>query len=114
MWSGASVIFISSLQRLLTANFTLIPQRHAVAKVSQDNRFSEAMVLQKDRWTLPTKEGARLFPCATSSVSPMAVNPELRLTYARQPPASDSTILVTNDLGVRSGEHLRACQWLYR
>jgi hypothetical protein len=59
MWSGASVIFISSLQRLLTANFTLIPQRHAVAKVSQDNRFSEAMALQKDMWTLPTKEGAR-------------------------------------------------------
>jgi hypothetical protein len=46
-------------------------------------------------WTLPTKEGARMFPGATGSVSPMAVNPQLRLTYAVNLRASDSTILIT-------------------
>jgi PQQ-dependent dehydrogenase (methanol/ethanol family) len=47
-------------------------------------RFSEAMVDQTGMWTLPTKEGARMFPGANGGVewSPMAVNPELGLTYA--------------------------------
>jgi hypothetical protein len=82
MWSAASVIFISSLQRLLTANVTLIPQGQAVPKASQDIRFSEAMVLLKDIWTLPSAEGARMLPGSNGGIewSPMAVNP--RLTYA--------------------------------
>ena len=47
-------------------------------------RFSEAMVAQENMWTLPTKEGARMLPGANGGVewSPMAVNPELGLTYA--------------------------------
>ena len=47
-------------------------------------RFSEAMVPQENMWTLPTKEGARMLPGANGGVewSPMAVNPELGLTYA--------------------------------
>jgi alcohol dehydrogenase (cytochrome c) len=47
-------------------------------------RFSEAMVDQSGMWTLPTKEGARMFPGANGGVewSVMAVNPELGLTYA--------------------------------
>ena len=47
-------------------------------------RFSEAMVAQENMWTLPTAEGARMLPGANGGVewSPMAVNPELGLTYA--------------------------------
>jgi alcohol dehydrogenase (cytochrome c) len=47
-------------------------------------RFSEPMVSQEGMWTLPTKEGARMLPGANGGVewSPMAVNPELGLTYA--------------------------------
>ena len=47
-------------------------------------RFSEAMVPQEDVWTLPTKEGARMLPGANGGVewSPMAIDPNLRLTYA--------------------------------
>jgi PQQ-dependent dehydrogenase (methanol/ethanol family) len=47
-------------------------------------RFSEAMVAQENMWTLPTKDGARMLPGANGGVewSPMAVNPELGLTYA--------------------------------
>ena len=47
-------------------------------------RFSEAMVDQTGMWTLPTKEGARMFPGANGGVewSVMAVNPELGVTYA--------------------------------
>jgi alcohol dehydrogenase (cytochrome c) len=47
-------------------------------------RFSEAMVPQENMWVLPTKEGARMLPGANGGVewSPMAVNPNLGLTYA--------------------------------
>ncbi len=47
-------------------------------------RFSEPMVSQEAMYTLPTKEGARMLPGANGGVewSPMAVNPELGLTYA--------------------------------
>jgi PQQ-dependent dehydrogenase (methanol/ethanol family) len=47
-------------------------------------RFSEPMVSQEGMWTLPTAEGARMLPGANGGVewSPMAVNPELGLTYA--------------------------------
>ena len=47
-------------------------------------RFSEAMVPQENMWVLPTKEGARTLPGANGGVewSPMAVNPELGLSYA--------------------------------
>jgi glucose dehydrogenase len=47
-------------------------------------RFSEAMVDQTGMWTLPTKEGARMFPGANGGVewSVMGVNPELGMTYA--------------------------------
>ena len=47
-------------------------------------RFSEAMVPQENMWVLPTAEGARMLPGANGGVewSPMAVNPELELTYA--------------------------------
>jgi len=47
-------------------------------------RFSEPMVDQTGRWTLPTTEGAKMFPGANGGVewSVMAVNPELGLTYA--------------------------------
>ena len=47
-------------------------------------RFSEAMVAQENMWVLPTKEGARMLPGANGGVewSPMAVNPDLGLSYA--------------------------------
>ena len=47
-------------------------------------RFSEPMVSQEGLWTLPTAEGAKMLPGANGGVewSPMAVNPELGLTYA--------------------------------
>jgi PQQ-dependent dehydrogenase (methanol/ethanol family) len=47
-------------------------------------RFSEPMVDQTGRWTLPTTKGAKMFPGANGGVewSVMAVNPELGLTYA--------------------------------
>jgi alcohol dehydrogenase (cytochrome c) len=47
-------------------------------------RFSEAMVPQENMWTLPTKDGARMLPGANGGVewSPMAVDPNLKLTYA--------------------------------
>ena len=47
-------------------------------------RFSEAMVPQENMWVLPTAEGARMLPGANGGVewSPMAINPELGLTYA--------------------------------
>jgi len=47
-------------------------------------RFSEPMVSQEGMYTLPTAEGARMLPGANGGVewSPMAVNPELGLTYA--------------------------------
>src|SRR6202795_1354415 len=46
-------------------------------------RFSDAMVPQENMWVLPTKEGARMLPGANGGVewSPMAVNPQLGLTY---------------------------------
>jgi glucose dehydrogenase len=42
------------------------------------------MVKQENMWTLPTAEGARMLPGANGGVewSPMAVNPQLGLTYA--------------------------------
>jgi glucose dehydrogenase len=47
-------------------------------------RFSEAMVAQENMWTLPTPQGARMLPGANGGVewSPMAVNPDLGLSYA--------------------------------
>jgi alcohol dehydrogenase (cytochrome c) len=47
-------------------------------------RFSEAMVPQENMWVLPTKDGARMLPGANGGVewSPMAINPQLGLTYA--------------------------------
>lgn len=47
-------------------------------------RFSEAMVDQTGMWSLPTPEGTPMLPGANGGVewSPMAVNPELGLTYA--------------------------------
>ncbi|MEG6508650.1 PQQ-binding-like beta-propeller repeat protein [Methyloligella sp. 2.7D] len=47
-------------------------------------RFSEPMVDQTGMWTLPTPEGAKMLPGANGGVewSPMAVNPDLGLTYA--------------------------------
>jgi alcohol dehydrogenase (cytochrome c) len=47
-------------------------------------RFSEPMVSQDGMYTLPTPEGARMLPGANGGVewSPMAVNPDLGLTYA--------------------------------
>ena len=47
-------------------------------------RFSDAMVPQEDMWSLPTQEGKRMLPGANGGVewSPMALNPDLRLTYA--------------------------------
>ena len=47
-------------------------------------RFSEAMVPQENMWVLPTKDGARMLPGANGGVewSPMAVNPNLGLSYA--------------------------------
>jgi glucose dehydrogenase len=42
------------------------------------------MVPQEDMWTLPTEDGARMLPGANGGVewSPMAINPDERLTYA--------------------------------
>lgn len=47
-------------------------------------RYSEAMVPQDGLWTLPTKDGAKMMLGANGGVewSPMAFNPETRLTYA--------------------------------
>jgi len=47
-------------------------------------RFSEAMIPQENMWVLPTANGARMLPGANGGVewSPMAVNPELHLSYA--------------------------------
>lgn len=47
-------------------------------------RYSEPMVAQENMWTAPTAEGARMLPGANGGVewSPMAVNPNLHLTYA--------------------------------
>jgi PQQ-dependent dehydrogenase (methanol/ethanol family) len=53
-------------------------------------RFSEPMVSQKDRWTLPTptepldKDSARMFPGANGGVewSPIAIDPGQNLAYA--------------------------------
>jgi len=46
-------------------------------------RFSEAMIPQENMWVLPTAKGARMLPGANGGVewSPMAFNPETRLTY---------------------------------
>ena len=47
-------------------------------------RFSEAMIPQENMWVLPTANGARMLPGANGGVewSPMAVNPNLHLSYA--------------------------------
>ena len=47
-------------------------------------RFSEAMVAQENMWARPTNKGTRMLPGINGGVgwSPMAVNPELGLTYA--------------------------------
>jgi alcohol dehydrogenase (cytochrome c) len=47
-------------------------------------RYSEAMVPQENMWALPTADGARMLPGANGGVewSPMAIDPNLRLTYA--------------------------------
>ncbi len=47
-------------------------------------RFSDPMVDQTGMWTLPTPEGAPMLPGVNGGVewSPMAVNPDLGLTYA--------------------------------
>jgi PQQ-dependent dehydrogenase (methanol/ethanol family) len=47
-------------------------------------RFSEAMVDQAGMWSLPTPEGIKMLPGVNGGVewSPMAVNPQLGLTYA--------------------------------
>ena len=47
-------------------------------------RFSEAMIPQENMWVLPTSDGARMLPGANGGVewSPMAVNPDLHLSYA--------------------------------
>jgi PQQ-dependent dehydrogenase (methanol/ethanol family) len=47
-------------------------------------RFSEAMIPQENMWVLPTANGARMLPGANGGVewSPMAVNPDLHLSYA--------------------------------
>ena len=47
-------------------------------------RFSEPMVSQESRWTLPTKDGARMLPGANGGVewSPMAIDPRQHLAYA--------------------------------
>jgi PQQ-dependent dehydrogenase (methanol/ethanol family) len=47
-------------------------------------RYSEAMVPQQNMWTLPTAQGAVMLPGANGGVewSPMAVDPNLGLTYA--------------------------------
>jgi len=47
-------------------------------------RHSEPMVMQRDRWVLPTKEGASMLPGANGGVewSPMATDPSQGLAYA--------------------------------
>jgi PQQ-dependent dehydrogenase (methanol/ethanol family) len=47
-------------------------------------RFSDAMVVQENMWTLPTAEGARMLPGANGGVewSPIATDPKLGLAYA--------------------------------
>ena len=47
-------------------------------------RFSEAMVAQENMWARPTNKGTRMLPGINGGVgwSPMAVNPELGLSYA--------------------------------
>ncbi len=47
-------------------------------------RFSDPMVSQTGRWTLPTKDGAPMLPGANGGVewSPMAIDPNLNLAYA--------------------------------
>ncbi len=47
-------------------------------------RHSEPMVMERNRWVLPTKEGASMLPGANGGVewSPMAINPKLGLSYA--------------------------------
>jgi alcohol dehydrogenase (cytochrome c) len=47
-------------------------------------RYSEPMVMQRDRWVLPTKEGASMLPGANGGVewSPMATDPSQGLVYA--------------------------------
>ena len=47
-------------------------------------RHSEPMVSQRDRWVLPTKEGASMLPGANGGVewSPMATDPSQGLAYA--------------------------------
>jgi len=47
-------------------------------------RFSDPMVSQEGRWTLPTKEGARMLPGANGGVewSPMAIDPTQNTVYA--------------------------------
>ena len=47
-------------------------------------RFSDAMIPQENMWVLPTSDGARMLPGANGGVewSPMAVNPDLHLSYA--------------------------------
>lgn len=47
-------------------------------------RFSDPMVSQEGRWTLPTKEGARMLPGANGGVewSPMAIDPKQNTAYA--------------------------------
>jgi alcohol dehydrogenase (cytochrome c) len=47
-------------------------------------RFSDAMVVQENMWTLPTKEGARMLPGANGGVewSPIATDPNQHLAYA--------------------------------
>ena len=47
-------------------------------------RFSEPMVVQENRWVLPTKDGARMLPGANGGVewSPMATDPSQNMVYA--------------------------------
>jgi len=47
-------------------------------------RYSEPMVTQRDRWVLPTKEGASMLPGANGGVewSPMATDPNQGLAFA--------------------------------
>lgn len=47
-------------------------------------RFSDPMVSQEGRWTLPTQEGAPMLPGANGGVewSPMAIDPNRQLAYA--------------------------------
>jgi len=47
-------------------------------------RHSEPMVMQRDRWVLPTKEGASMLPGANGGVewSPMATDPNQGLAFA--------------------------------